>query len=234
MEKIVCVIIGYFIGCIQTAYIIGKLMGNIDIRNYGSGNAGTTNVTRVLGKKAGAIVFICDILKGIAGFIICSLIFGGIGTFTNNAGVWQGVLPGGCYADGIFYGTILPGIYGGVGVILGHDFPFYLKFKGGKGIASTLGFILCINPLIALITYITGLIIVIITKYISACSLIMTLLCPILMVVFGCPTESYIIMFFVAGLAWFQHRENIKRLVKGNENKFSLKSKGIKNEGDKK
>lgn len=215
MERLFCIVIGYFIGCIQTAYIVGRLMGHIDIRNFGSGNAGTTNVTRVLGKKAGAIVFLCDILKGILGFLICSALFGGTGTFV------KGILT--AKGFGGIEGTILPGIYGGVGVILGHDFPFYLKFKGGKGIASTLGFILCINPKVALITYLAGFCVVLVTKYISSSSLVMTLLCPILMAVFGYPTESWAVMLGVTALAWIQHRGNIKRLIKGEENKFSLK-----------
>lgn len=206
MFRLICLAIGYAIGCIQTAFIVGKLMGKIDIRDFGSGNAGTTNVTRVLGAKAGAIVFICDILKGVIGYLICSLIFKGSGTFFGGD-------------------SILPGVYAGVGVILGHDFPFYLKFKGGKGIASTLGFILCINPVVAAITYALGFVAVISTKYISMASLVMTLACPVIMIIRGLETEAVIIMFFVMALAYYQHKGNIKRLIKGEENKFSIKKK---------
>ncbi len=206
MFRLICLIIGYAIGCIQTAFIVGRLVGKIDIRSYGSGNAGTTNVTRVLGAKAGAIVFICDILKGILAYMICSIIFKSGGTFLGS-------------------GSILPGIYAGAGVILGHDFPFYLKFKGGKGIASTLGFILCINPVVAAITYVFGFAAVVITKYISVSSLVMTLVCPIVMLIFKLEKEAAIVMFLVMVLAYYQHRGNIKRLINGEENKFSIKKK---------
>lgn len=206
MFRLICLVIGYAIGCIQTAFIVGKLMGNIDIRNFGSGNAGTTNVTRVLGAKAGAIVFVADILKGVVAFVLCSIIYKGGGTFFSG--------------DSLLYG-----LYAGVGVILGHDFPFYLKFRGGKGIASTLGIILCINPIVATVTYVLGFIAVVITKYISMASLIMTLVCPIAMLVLGLEKEAVVIMFLVMALAYYQHRGNIKRLIKGEENKFSIKKK---------
>ena len=206
MFRLICLVIGYAIGCIQTAFIVGKLMGHIDIRNFGSGNAGTTNVTRVLGAKAGAIVFIGDILKGVIAFVICSVIFNGGGTFFSGD-------------------SLIPGIYAGVGVILGHDFPFYLKFRGGKGIASTLGIILCINPIVAVVTYVLGFVAVVITKYISMSSLVMTLACPIIMLLLRLEKEAVIIMFLVMALAYYQHRGNIKRLLKGEENKFSIKKK---------
>lgn len=206
MFRLICLVIGYAIGCIQTAFIVGKLMGNIDIRNFGSGNAGTTNVTRVLGAKAGAIVFVADILKGVVAFTLCSIIYHGGGTFFSG--------------DSLLYG-----LYAGVGVILGHDFPFYLKFRGGKGIASTLGIILCINPVVAVVTYVLGFIAVVITNYISMASLVMTLVCPIAMLVLGLEGEAVVIMFLVMALAYYQHRGNIKRLIKGEENKFSIKKK---------
>lgn len=206
MVRVVCLIIGYFLGCIQTAYIVGKLMGHIDIRDYGSGNAGTTNVTRVLGFKPGIIVFIADILKAIAAFIICSLIFKGGGTF--------------------FSGTsLVPGMYAGLGVIIGHNFPFYLKFKGGKGIASTIGLIICIDLKVALITYTIGFLIVVVTRYISLSSLTMTLLATILMIIFKFEIEAVCIMALLTLMAYYRHIPNIKRLIKGEENKFSIYKK---------
>lgn len=206
MVRVVCLIIGYFLGCIQTAYIVGKLMGHIDIRDYGSGNAGTTNVTRVLGFKPGIIVFIADILKAIIAFIICSLIFKGGGTF--------------------FSGTsLVPGMYAGLGVIIGHNFPFYLKFKGGKGIASTIGLIICIDLKVALITYTIGFLIVVVTRYISLSSLTMTLLATILMLIFKFEIEAVCIMALLTLMAYYRHIPNIKRLIKGEENKFSIYKK---------
>lgn len=209
MFRLICILLGYFIGCIQSAFIVGKLMGNIDIREHGSGNAGTTNITRVLGAKAGLIVFVLDILKGILSFVLCSLIFKGGGTFLGSA-------------------SILSGVYGGFGAILGHDFPFYLNFKGGKGTATTLGFILFINPYVAVITYVFGFIVVFITRYISLASLVMTLACFLLMILFKLETEAIIIMFLVMVLSYYQHLSNIKRLIKKEENKFSFKKQGNK------
>ena len=124
MERLVCVAIGYLFGLFQTAYIYGKLHG-IDIRNYGSGNAGTTNTLRVLGTKAGLIVLAGDILKCILAIAAVRLLFAG-----------------GVHED-MYY---LLAMYAALGAILGHDYPFYLGFKGGKGIAATAGMILAIHP----------------------------------------------------------------------------------------
>ncbi len=185
-------------------------MGKIDIRDFGSGNAGTTNVTRVLGAKAGAIVFAADIMKAVIAYCLCAFIFDGGGTFFGE-------------------GEILWGIYAGVGVILGHDFPFYLGFKGGKGIASTLGLILCIDWRVALTTYFFGLIVVFAKKYISLCSLVMVVVAPISMIIFSLimgdkiNVEAVLLMSAIGFLAYYQHIPNIKRLIKGEENKFSIK-----------
>ncbi len=199
MDRILSFFVGYLIGCVQFAYIIGKMVGNIDIREHGSGNAGMTNVTRVLGAKAGILVFIFDILKGVIAFNLCNLIFGG-----NDL-------------------SILYGVYGGFGAIIGHDFPFYLKFKGGKGVATTLGFLLFVNPILAIITYLVGFIVAYISKYISLASLVMTLLFVILMFITKMPLEETFVMALVTILCYYQHRENIKRLIKGEERKFSFK-----------
>ncbi len=210
VQRIICLAIGYIIGCVQTAFIVGKLMGKIDIRDFGSGNAGTTNVTRVLGAKAGVIVFVSDILKAVIAYCICTILFKGGGTFLGD-------------------GSVLWGIYAGVGVILGHDFPFYLKFKGGKGIASTLGLILCIDWRVALTTYIFGLVVVVAKKYIYLCSLVMVVVAPVSMVIFSINSgdkinyEAVALMSAIGLLAFYQHIPNIKRLIKGEENKFSVK-----------
>lgn len=203
MERILSFFIGYFIGCIQSAFIVGKVVGKIDIREHGSGNAGMTNVTRVLGAKAGIFVFVFDILKGLIAFNLCNFLFGG--------SIFLGE------------GTILYGVYGGFGAIIGHDFPFYLKFRGGKGVATTLGFLFFVNPFIAIITYVAGFLVAYITKYISLASLVMTLLFVILMVVIKMPLEEIIIMALVTILCYYQHRDNIKRLIKREERKFSFK-----------
>lgn len=204
MERIVCLAVGYLIGCIQTAFIVGEIVGKIDIRNFGSGNAGTTNVTRVLGAKAGLIVFLGDLLKVIIAYSICSILFDGSGTF------FKGM-------------SLLPGLYAGLGAVLGHNFPFYLKFRGGKGIACTLGLMLCIDIKVAGLTYLIGFIFFIIFRFVSLSSLIMALLAPIIMIIFGFETEPVVLMFVLAASAYYKHIPNIKRLIKGEESKFSFK-----------
>jgi len=208
MFRLFCLLIGYAFGCVQTAYIIGKTMGKIDIRKEGSGNAGTTNITRVMGAKAGAIVFLSDILKAVLGYVVCSLIFDGAGSFMTG-GVWGS----------------LPGLYGGIGVIIGHNFPFYMKFKGGKGIASTVGVMLSFHLLGGFLTCLVGLCGVLITKYISVTSLVLTGLFPVAMLILGYRGETVALGFVIMALAWYQHRGNIARLVKGTENKFSIGKK---------
>ncbi len=203
MFRIFCVIIGYAVGCLQTAYIVGKI-SKIDIREHGSGNAGTTNVIRTLGLKTGLLVFFSDIFKGALGYVICSLIFGGSGNFMNGAN------------------GLLPGLYAGLGVVLGHNFPFYLGFRGGKGIASTVGVILCVDFRIAIIDYLCAIFLIGATKFISTASLCLTALFPILLYVFKYDTEAVIIGAILAIIAYIQHRENIVRLIKGKENKFTF------------
>ncbi|MGN1230828.1 MAG: glycerol-3-phosphate acyltransferase, partial [Anaerotignum sp.] len=112
MFRLICLCIGYCIGCIETAYVVGRLW-RVDLRQHGSGNLGTTNALRVLGKKAGALVFIGDILKSVIAFLICRAIFKDHAT--------------------------IAGLFGSVGAVLGHNYPFYLHFKGGKGIAVMIG-----------------------------------------------------------------------------------------------
>lgn len=206
--RILAILIGYGIGLIQTAYIAGRLMGKIDIRQHGSGNAGATNVNRVLGYKAGMVVFFSDILKGILAFIVCTLIWDGGGTFLGS-------------------GSLLPGIYGAIGCVLGHCFPFYMKFKGGKGMAVTIGLMMSVDFQMFLIASAVGFVLVFITKYISLSSLALTALMPILLHWLGHPPEVVLACFFVSALVWYLHRANIVRLIKGEENKFSFKKKAV-------
>lgn len=210
MFRIACLIIGYCFGCIQSAYILGRLIGKIDIREYGSGNAGFTNTTRVLGKKVGIVVFLIDLFKIIAAYIICSLIFDGDGSFVNG-------------------NSLLPGLYAGIGAVLGHNFPFYLGFRGGKGIACTLGLMLCVDWQIALITYAIGFVVFLAKRYISLSSLTMALVYPVLMIItrniYGFGIEEILLMFVLCILAYIKHKSNIERLLNGTENKFGSKKK---------
>jgi len=202
--RLICLLIGYGFGCIQTAYITGKAVKKVDVRDYGSGSAGMTNVIRVVGKRAGLVVFICDVLKAIAAFVVCSLIFRGGGSF---------------FLAGF---PLEPGLYAGLGVLLGHNFPFFLKFKGGKGIASSLGVMLVLDWRAALAVYVIGFCVIAVSRYVSLGSLIMVLLFPLILVGLSHHPEIVVITLIMAAMAFFLHRGNIQRLLSGTERKLVL------------
>ncbi len=193
MKYIIIFIIGYFMGTISSSYLVGKFAGNIDIRKYGSGNLGATNTMRVLGLKAGVGVLLADFLKG----MIATLI-----------GIWIG---------GRFGGLI-----GGLGAILGHNWPIFLAFKGGKGIATSLGLIFTLFPAIGFILVAIGIIIIIITRYVSLASLTGSVIFPILVALFNHDPIYIVMSILISALAIYRHRSNIERLIKGNENKISF------------
>ena len=213
MERLLCVVIGYLFGLIQTGYIYGKIK-KIDIRKHGSGNAGTTNALRTLGWKAGVITFIGDCLKCVLAVTVVQFLF--IQDPHQN----------------------LYAMYAGLGAVLGHNFPFYLKFKGGKGIASTAGLILSVNPIMFLIVAVVFISIVLITQYVSLASIVIMILFVIMVVVKGqsgmllLPNsdlyEYYAIAIVLALLAIWRHRANIKRLLNGTENKTDVRKIGNK------
>ena len=201
-----CLLIGYFFGCFQTGYIYGRCHG-IDIRNYGSGNAGTTNTLRVLGKKAGYITYLGDALKAIFAILLVKyVIFGHILT------------------PNMDFNLLLA--YTGLGVALGHNYPFYLKFKGGKGIATTSGVMLALDLRIGLLGIIGFFLIFFTPRYVSVGSLYMSLAFPIGVLIFY-PGQWHLfgisVVFWL--MAWMRHRENIKRLLNGTENRFERKKK---------
>ncbi|MCI5954021.1 MAG: glycerol-3-phosphate 1-O-acyltransferase PlsY [Lachnospiraceae bacterium] len=210
MVRVICLLIGYIFGLFQTAYFYGKAHG-IDIRQHGSGNSGTTNALRVLGTKAGLIVFAGDCLKCMAAVWLVRLLFGE--SYHN-----------------IIY---LLCLYTGAGAILGHNYPFYMNFKGGKGIAATAGMVLSFHPYFI----ITGVLLFFIpfftTHYVSLGSLLVYAGLMIQLVIFGQMgffaemtqgqlIEMYIVFGFLLVLAYWKHRENIKRLIHGNERKTYL------------
>ena len=208
--RLIAVAIGYVFGLFQTGYFYGKSQG-IDIRNEGSGNAGTTNSLRVLGWKAGLITFLGDLFKAIFAVLLVKLIFKGT------------------YPEAV---KILE-LYAGFGAVLGHNFPFYLKFKGGKGIACTSGMILAVCPLappICLLLFIGS---IAITRYVSLGSILVVTSYLIQVIVFGqlgylhietaYLPEFYIVSACFTAMALWRHKENIKRLLNGTENKFGMK-----------
>lgn len=205
MSRILCLAVGYVFGLFQTGYLYGK-MNHIDIRNYGSGNSGTTNALRVLGKKAGLIVFFGDFFKTVFACLIMRMVF------KDNESVDMYVL------------------YAGLGVVLGHNFPCYLKFKGGKGIASMAGILVSMDWRVTLVCASLFLGAVILTRYVSLGSILVVTAFFIQMVFFGLRGDYAVAegdrmeFFAVAGvlmvMAIWRHRANIRRLLKGTENKL--------------
>ena len=198
----ICLILGYAFGCISTGYIVGKTQ-KVDIRKYGSGNVGTTNALRTLGKKAALITLLGDILKCAIPVVLIKFVF-----FQD--------LPE----------TDLFGLYTALGAVLGHTFPFYLKFKGGKGIAVLVGTILTFDWRVFLICVGTFFVILAITRFVSLGSLVMEVLFVIWVAVTR-PGDWHMLALSLvfAVLAFYTHRENIKRLLSGTENKIGQKVK---------
>ena len=210
MERLKCVIIGYAFGLLQTGYIYGRLH-HIDIRKQGSGNAGTTNALRTLGFKAGAVTFLGDCFKCVFAVVVVYLIYRKT------------------------HGDMIPvlSMYAGMGAVLGHNYPFYLGFKGGKGIAATAGLIIStVNITMVLICLVVFVGIVAGTRYVSLGSLAVVIIYLAEVVVygqmggFGVSGSHLWEMYGIAALlvlsAFFKHRANIKRLMNGTENKLSL------------
>ena len=202
MFRLVCILIGYGIGCIETAHVVGKLW-KVDLRQHGSGNLGTTNALRVLGKKAGAMVFIGDILKSVIAFLICRAIFKDNGT--------------------------VAGLFGSAGAVLGHNYPFYLNFKGGKGIAVMIGMTAALafttNPLLAVPNALIGFGLAFGTRYVSVGSLAFAVCLPVSCYLLGYEREIVLITLCFSALAVWRHRGNIKKLLNGTENRFGSKKK---------
>lgn len=205
MERLVCLAIGYVFGLFQTGYIYGK-MHNIDIRQHGSGNAGTTNVLRTLGKKAGIIVFFGDAFKTIFACAAARMIFAG-------------------HPD-----VDLFALWAGFGAILGHNFPFYLGFRGGKGIASTAGILASTDWRMCVVCGVLFFGTVLLTKYVSLGSILLVIAFFIMAVMFGGAgdytisaeslPEYYILAGVIMVMAIWRHKANIKRLMNGTENKI--------------
>ncbi|MGL5330799.1 MAG: glycerol-3-phosphate 1-O-acyltransferase PlsY [Peptostreptococcaceae bacterium] len=200
ISYIIIIVIAYLLGNISTSTIIAKRMYNVDIRTQGSGNPGSTNVLRTLGKKAGAMTFAGDLCKGLVAVLIARLI-------ARLTGI-----------DEISAAYIAV-----VAVVSGHNWPVSLGFKGGKGVATSLGAMIGMNPVIALSCFVIFLVIVIITKYVSLGSIVGIAASPLIMMANG-NNKGVIITLFLAISAVYTHRENIKRLLNGTERKIGQKS----------
>ena len=199
LSYIIIIIITYLLGNISTSYIIAKRVAGVDIRTQGSGNAGSTNVLRTLGKKAGLMTFIGDLLKGIIAVLIAQT----IARLTN-------------------IDVLTAGYIGVVGVVCGHNWPVFLGFRGGKGVATSLGSMIAVNPIIALTCFGIFLVIVAITKYVSLGSMVGISMSPIFMLILH-NEKGLLATLFLTLSVIFTHRENIKRLVNGTERKIGQK-----------
>ncbi|GAB3555812.1 glycerol-3-phosphate 1-O-acyltransferase PlsY [Spirosoma fluminis] len=202
----ITLIAAYLLGSIPTAVWYGQGFFGIDIRNYGSGNAGATNTFRVLGKRAGTVVMLVDVLKGYTAAILSSLLW---------------------YADVITINEILTfKIIFGLVAVIGHLYPVFAKFKGGKGVASLLGMILAIHPEMAALCIGIFLLVVIASQYVSLGSIMAALAFPVLLLlqVFGQKESPLLIVFgFVIFLmVVLTHQKNIGRLLRGQENRTVL------------
>lgn len=185
-------IISYLLGNISFAYILGKIFTKKDVRDYGSGNAGATNAIRAFGKKIGAMVFIGDVLKGVVAVLI--------GRSLGETGMYLA----------------------GAMVIIGHNWPVFLNFKGGKGVATTIGVMIIASPFVTLICFVLGIVVIIATRTVSLGSILGMAMAPVAAGIFVRPFNFSLFIFclFIGTMAIYRHKENIKRLLKGKENKL--------------
>lgn len=192
MDYLLTGVIAYLVGSIPSGLILGKLFWHTDLRKYGSHNIGATNAWRTLGKVAGIIVFLADSLKGQAGVLLgLSLV-----------------------------GTPLAAVIGGLLAIVGHSFSLFLRFHGGKGVATSLGVLTMLMGNVTLIVFVLWFTIVYMTRYVSLGSVVAGVITPILAALFAYPMEYIVFTVIAALLVIVRHRENIKRLMNGTENKI--------------
>ena len=185
-------VLSYLVGSIPSGLILGKLFWHTDLRKYGSHNIGATNAWRTLGKVPGIIVFLADSLKGQAGVLLgLSLV-----------------------------GTPLAAVIGGLLAIIGHSFSIFLRFRGGKGVATSLGVLTMLMGNVTLIVFALWFTIVYMTRYVSLGSVVAGVLTPILAALFAYPMEYIVFTVIAAFLVIVRHHENIKRLMDGTENKI--------------
>lgn len=208
---IIIAIIAYLIGSVNFSIIISKKMAGFDVREKGSGNAGTTNMLRSVGKKAAAITLICDVLKGVISILI-AIIIGNIIKNLDKELLLQ---------------------IAGIAVVIGHTFPVFFGFKGGKGVATSIGVLLMSNWQIGLICLVFGIVLIALTRMVSLGSCGAAILFPVLTLFinqhYTVLTEGkngnvyFIYSVILAVIVLYNHRTNIKRILSGTENKLSFK-----------
>ncbi|MGC5324540.1 glycerol-3-phosphate 1-O-acyltransferase PlsY [Brevibacillus sp. SYSU BS000544] len=197
MSWILSFVISYLLGSISFSYFIAKKMANIDIRMHGSGNAGATNTLRVLGKGPAVLVLVLDALKGLSALGVTHFITGG---------------------DPIAYA------FAGIFAIIGHNWPIFFGFRGGKGIATTVGVSIGLSPVAFLIDAIITILIIALTRYVSLGSLVYAALLPILLFIFADEQAYGWVSLCITAFAFIRHYSNIKNLMRGNERKIGEKA----------
>lgn len=210
-------LIGYFLGSIPCGLLIARARG-IDIRQHGSGNIGATNVLRTLGKKWGILVFVLDALKGVAAVLLAERLFcAGAASLAGQGGAGVGAA---CFSPAHL------GIVAALACVLGHNFPVWLKFKGGKGVATTAGVLIGLMPLAAAVAFSTWLVVFYTTRYVSVASIVAAIAIPVTVwLVQKQPDALFAFSVLVAALAIWRHRPNIQRLLAGTESHFEKKKK---------
>lgn len=200
------IIVAYLLGSIPTSVWVGKFFFNKDVRDYGSGNAGATNTVRVLGYGAGIPVLLFDVFKA------WLAVFASMHWFEWNTS-----------GDTLVYFNIIIGI----AAVIGHIYPIYIGFRGGKGVATLAGTALALFPLAFLSSLITFIVVVAITRYVSLGSMAAAFVFPLFLIfVFDYHSTPLIVLgIFASVFLVFTHRKNIKKLINGTENKFGVKSK---------
>lgn len=201
---ILIILLAYLVGSFPTSIVVGRMVKGIDIRDYGSKNAGGTNVFRVLGWKPGVFVAVVDVAKGMLATILIAKI----------------------RIDPINLDYALVQIIAGLSAVLGHIWTVLAKFKGGKGVATAAGMLIALYPWAALICFVIFVTMVLITRYVSVGSLTAAAALPFVLIVLNrlfendVPRSLFIFSWFVGGLIFYTHRSNIRRLLHGTENRF--------------
>ena len=221
LAYIIMAVIAYLIGSVNFSVIISKKMAGFDVREKGSGNAGSTNVLRTVGKKAAIITLVCDILKGVLSVLIALLVGAIAGESANSAIVVE---------------------IAALAVVIGHTFPVFFGFRGGKGVATSLGVILIVNWKIGLICLVFALALMALTRMVSLGSISASVLFAVLTMfirdsyIGGIDFDFSFIIFgiLLAALVIFNHRSNLKRIINGTENKLNFKKKETKTESEEK
>ncbi|GEN33713.1 MULTISPECIES: glycerol-3-phosphate 1-O-acyltransferase PlsY [Aneurinibacillus] len=189
----VVIILSYLLGSISFSILVAKKIAKIDIRQHGSGNAGATNTLRVLGKGPGIAVLLLDAAKG--------AIAVGVAHWLTGGNDWVIVLSG-------------------IAAILGHNWPVFFGFRGGKGVATTIGTLLALTPVPALIAVVVTVAVIAVTRYVSLGSLVFFTLIPVILIITGASLAYIIGTLIIAALGYIRHAENIKRLLQGTERKL--------------